>query len=90
VILFRAHELAAQSSFDSRGYLSPLRGSLLHGQITQGSQSLTLGLTLVAASQLTDLRSPDRKPRRPPFWRQRTHHDGLLQNCVKYVVWANL
>ena len=34
------------------GSLPPLRGSLMKGRVTQGSQSLTLGLTLNAASQL--------------------------------------
>jgi hypothetical protein len=32
--------------------LSPLRGSVELGSLTQGSQSLTLGLTLIAAPQL--------------------------------------
>ena len=33
-------------------YLSPLRGSITLGGLTQGSQSLALGLTLIAAPQL--------------------------------------
>ena len=32
--------------------LSPLRGSITRDDLTQGSQSLALGLTLIAAPQL--------------------------------------
>ena len=46
-----ATEVSKQGSLDTSD-LSPLRGSITRDDLTQGSQSLALGLTLIAAPQL--------------------------------------
>ena len=49
----RRQRVSKQGSLDTSD-LSPLRGSITRDDLTQGSQSLALGLTLIAAPQLNE------------------------------------
>ena len=53
---FGSREAATEfrTGIDLKVILSPLRGSITLAGLTQGSQSLALGLTLIAAPQLNE------------------------------------